>query len=42
MFERIKKWFTLGLWSKNMVKEAGDKGLLTRAEVETILGECSK
>lgn len=37
MFERIKKWYTLGLWTEKMVKEAAEKGLLTEAEVQTVL-----
>lgn len=37
MYERIKRWFALGLWTEPMVRAACDKGLLTTAEYENIL-----
>ena len=39
MFERINKWYKLGLWSKSMVKDAVVKGKLTEAEYKEITGE---
>lgn len=39
MFERINKWYKLGLWSKSMVKDAVAKSKLTEAEYKEITGE---
>ena len=39
MLEKIKKWYMQGLWSRTMVKAAGEKGVLTEEEVEKILSE---
>lgn len=39
MFERIKKWFQLGLWNEKMVKDAAEKGLLTMEEAVSMLGD---
>lgn len=36
-FERIKKFYELGLWSRAMVIEAKDKGLITQTECDEIL-----
>lgn len=38
MFEKIKKWYDLGLWTGQMVKKAGEKGLLTVTQVAKIVG----
>lgn len=38
MFERIKKWYNLGLWSKEMVQTAVEKGVLTKDEAAEIIG----
>lgn len=32
MFEKIKKWYRLGLWSKQMVFNAVEKGIITEEE----------
>ena len=37
MFEKIKKFYNLGLWTKEMVKNAVDKGAITTEESEEIL-----
>lgn len=37
MYERIARWYTLGLWSQSMVAMALEKGLLTRQQYENIL-----
>ena len=37
MFEKIKKWYKQGLWTRNMVNNAVSKGILTEEQVEEIL-----
>ncbi len=39
MREKIAKWFRQGLWTAQMVHQAAEKGLLTRAEAEAITEE---
>ena len=39
MFEKIKKFYDLGLWTKDMVKDAVVKGIITPEEYEEITGE---
>ena len=39
MYEKIKKWYIQGLWMEEMVKKAADKGVITQAEANEILGE---
>lgn len=39
MKEKIKKWYTRGLWTADMVRAAEQKGVLTEDEVKEILGE---
>lgn len=39
MFEKIKKWYTQGLWTVKMVMNAVDKGLLTEDQVKEILDQ---
>lgn len=39
MFEKIKKWYELGLWNEAMVERAVGKGLLTQAEMESCVSE---
>lgn len=36
MFERIKKWYSMGLWTKEMVKNAVDKGVITEEQCNEI------
>ena len=38
MFEKIKKWFKQGLWTKAMVQMAVNKGIITSEEATEILG----
>ena len=37
-FERIKKWYDQGLWTKEQVHQAVDKGLITEEEYIEIVG----
>lgn len=37
MFEKIRKWYQQGLWTADMVRQAGEKGVLTAAQVAEIL-----
>jgi uncharacterized XkdX family phage protein len=39
MRERIEKWYKMGLWTKDMVRSAVDKGKLTVEEYAEITGE---
>ena len=42
MYEKILKWFALGLWTEEMVAKAENKGILTRDEMDKILGAVAK
>lgn len=37
MFEKIKRWYCLGLWTEVMVENAVAKAVLTREEAAQIL-----
>lgn len=39
MFDKIKKWFERGLWTKRMVKDAVKKHKITAKEYEIIIEE---
>ena len=39
MFEKIKKWYEDGLWTKAMVRNAVKKGKITAEQYEEIVGE---
>lgn len=39
MFERIKKWYHMGLWTKEMVENAVKKGLISCEQAEELTGE---
>ena len=39
MFEKIKKWFNMGLWSETMVRNAVVKGVITQDEASLILNK---
>lgn len=39
MYERIRRWYGLGLWSAAMVRAARDKGVLSGEQVRSVLGE---
>lgn len=41
-FATIKRNFDRGLWSKQMVKMAVRKGIITKAQYEEITGEAYK
>lgn len=38
MYEKIKKWYNQGLWTKEMVQKAFEKNILTSEEVGQIIG----
>lgn len=38
MFEKIKKFYDLGLWTEPMVAEAVEKGVITSEEYSEIIG----
>ena len=38
MYEKIKKFYDLGLWTEAMVKTAADKGVITSEEYKKIIG----
>lgn len=37
MFEKIKRWYCLGLWTEAMVQNAVMKSVITQAQAEEIL-----
>lgn len=37
MYEKIERWYHLGLWSKEMVIDAVSKGLIAEDEARKIL-----
>lgn len=39
MKNKIAKWYKQGLWTADMVRAAGEKGVLTGTDVREILGE---
>jgi hypothetical protein len=39
MYSKIKRWYMLNLWTKDMVSQAVGKGVLTQAQADTILEE---
>lgn len=39
MKEKIAKWYKLGLWTKAMLQNAVDKGVITIDEMNEIIGE---
>ena len=39
MFEKIKKWYDSGMWTKKMVRNAVVKGKITEEEYTEITGE---
>ena len=38
-FEKIKKWYDNGLWTKEQVHKAVEKGQITASEYQEITGE---
>lgn len=41
MYEKIKKWYRMGLWTEAMVRNAVKKGIITEAQAEEILNVAS-
>ena len=39
MYQKIKKWYQQGLWTKVMVANAVAKGKITAEQYEEIVGE---
>lgn len=39
MFEKIKRFYDLGLWTKNMVRIAVKKNIITPEQYKEITGE---
>lgn len=37
MYEQIKHWFIIGLWSEKMVVNAMKKGVLTEEQIKDII-----
>lgn len=37
MFEKIKRWYEMGLWTADMVLKAVEKGIITQDQAEEIL-----
>lgn len=37
MFEKIMKWYKLGLWTEVMVQNAVDKGVITADDMAEII-----
>lgn len=37
MFDKIRKFFNMGLWTADMVKKSYEKGIITEEEKERIL-----
>lgn len=37
MFERIKRWYCLGLWTAAMVQNALKKGVISQAQYDVII-----
>lgn len=38
MYERIKKWYSMGLWTEEMVGNAVEKDIITEEEYNEIVG----
>ena len=39
MFEKIRKWYSQGLWTAEMVQTAADKGAITKEQASEILNK---
>lgn len=39
MYNKIKKWYEMGLWTEAMVLQAVEKGIITQAQADEILKE---
>ena len=38
MYEKIKRWYTLGLWTAEMVRNAVEKCIITEEQSAEIMG----
>jgi hypothetical protein len=38
VYEKIKKWYKQGLWTKEMVRSALAKGVITEYQLKEIIG----
>ncbi len=39
MYNKIKMWYDMGLWTDSMVQDAVDKGILTQEQYQEITGK---
>lgn len=39
MFEKIKRWYIMGLWTEAMVQNALKKGVISQAQYDTIISQ---
>lgn len=39
MYEKIKKWYKTGLWTKEMVNKAVEKNVITESEYKEIINK---
>ena len=39
MVEKIRKWYTQGLWTAHMVRNAVEKGVITEEDAANIVGQ---
>lgn len=39
MYEKIKAWYELGVWSEERVRNAVEKGKITAEQYQTITGK---
>lgn len=39
MYENIKKWYNMGLWSKEQVHDAVNKNIITEEQYNKIINE---
>jgi len=37
--EKVRRWYDTGIWDERMVRNAYEKGRITEAEMNEILGE---
>lgn len=39
MFEKIKRWYMLGLWTQTQVEQAAEKGIITQQQYQDIISQ---
>lgn len=42
MYDKIKKWYQMGLWTEAMVRNAVKKGVISQEQADEILGADEK